>query len=684
MDNAEWLTAEADWQRVEKLEHSGYHPLAARLLATRGYDTPEKVKNLLDTSADNLCDPFLLPDMYSAVKRLRTAIENNEIIAVYGDYDADGVTAVCLMLRVLHGLGATCIWHIPSRLSEGYGIHAEALKALKEQGATLLVTVDTGITAHNEADYAKELGFDVIITDHHECRDTLPSALAVINPRRADSPYPNVSLAGVGVAFKLLSALTGNAKDLLARYGDLVALGTIADIMQITGENRLLIHHGLRSMKHSRLPGLRALLSEAGEKPVNENAVSYFIAPRINAAGRMGEVEKAVSLLMTDDPAEAAELARELCEINTKRQLTEGSIMQSALAGLDTESPALVPSGEDWHIGVAGIVCARLASRYDKPVFLICVDGEMSRGSARSVPGINLVEVLSSVNHLLEDYGGHDQAAGFNLKTSNLEEFRSAVTAACAEKNIQRIQVTQIDAYVKPEWLTLDGIESLEELAPYGPGFPAPVFALDDAVISSVTSMGGGKHARLTIECGGERLEAVWFGKELSDEGLGEFVEIAFRPEINHFNKKRKVQLHVAGVRPSKRHKQCEELWETVNRFMEGAVLPPGEAALIRPDRDDMVLLWKTLGSLRVELAAGALSYSRLAYMLSPSTENMGKIWIGLYVLNEMNLCRVTFHADGRVRVEKIENAVKADLGNSRLLKNLKQFEEAGTELEKT
>jgi single-stranded-DNA-specific exonuclease len=499
---------------------------------------------------DGLHDPFLLPDMQQAVERVRLAAERGETVAIYGDYDADGVTATVILARALKDIGVRCIWHIPDRERDGYGLNDAAVEALRGQGASLIITVDTGVTAHKEIETARRLGMDVIVTDHHECRESLPDAVAVVNPRRAGSLYPYSKLAGVGVAFKFICAISGGWRSPLIRYADLVALGTIADIMPVTGENRLLITQGLKAMTVKPCPGLRALLRETDQhgKTVTPDTVAFVLAPRVNAAGRVSRADAALELLLTDDEDRARELARTLCEMNILRQSRENDIIEQAKAMADISAPALVLAGENWPSGVAGIVAARLAEQHERPVFVACIDGDIARGSARGVAGVHLVELLSRVGGLLEAFGGHELAAGFTLRRENIGAFKQAVLDECASLS-RGEAILEIDAEIEPEWIDLDGLRGLEALAPFGAGFPQPLFAISGVSVVSRTPIGGGKHLRLIFERGGHRLDAVWFHK--SSLNCGGKLDIAFRAEINRFRGQETAQLRIVDVRQS-------------------------------------------------------------------------------------------------------------------------------------
>jgi single-stranded-DNA-specific exonuclease len=545
-----WDIACPDPNAVGLLTRAGYGPLAARTLVRRGIGSPKDAEDFFTMRPDGLFDPFLLPDMQKAVDRLRLAAGAGETVAVYGDYDADGVTATAIMVQALRDIGLNCVWHIPDRERDGYGLNSQAIHGLRRKGASLIVTVDTGTAARKEVAEAKELGLDVIITDHHECQGDLPGAVAVVNPRRPDSAYPFCGLAGVGVAFKLVCALTGDWRKSLIRFADLVALGTIADIMPVTGENRILITQGLKAMAVTRNIGLQALLRETEQqgKQVTAETAAFILSPRINAAGRLGRADAALGLLLTQDPAEAEILARQLCQMNSARQVIENDVAAQAAAITDESKPALVLAGEGWPVGVIGIVAARLAEQFERPAFIACIDGDVLRGSARGVPGINLAELLGRHSRLLEACGGHSQAAGFTVRRENFDAFRQAVYDECA--GLRRGgSVLEIDAEIDPEWLDLTNLGALEKLAPFGAGFAQPVFALRSASALSVTPIGGGKHLRILFECGARRLDAVWFNKtKLPVDGPA---DIAFRAEINRFRGSEKVQLRMADARES-------------------------------------------------------------------------------------------------------------------------------------
>ena len=405
-------------EAVNALVGGGYAPLAAMVLSARGKENPRQAKEYL-TCETPLIDPYRMRDMALAAGRVALAIDRGEKIAVFGDYDVDGITATCLLTDFIRSQGADCIPYIPGRLEEGYGLNPIAIRQLHGEGVKLIVTVDCGITALEEAILCKELGIDLVITDHHECKAQLPDAVAVVDPHRPDGSYPHKDLSGVGVAFKLAAALSGDQEEILEKYADMVCLGTVADVMNLCGENRVFVEKGLRMLRNSQRPGLQALMKQAGCEPASLTAssVGFSLAPRINAAGRMGQIELAVEMFLTNDPQKGEELVKGLCDLNEQRKAVEAEIYKQAISMLpqDRVPDAIVLADETWHQGVVGIVASRIAEEYCCPTFLVCLDGVHGKASSRSYGGFNLFAALSELSDLLESYGGHDVGYCFLL-----------------------------------------------------------------------------------------------------------------------------------------------------------------------------------------------------------------------------------------------------------------------------
>ncbi len=550
----------------------GLLPLTAQILARRGYTTPDAAREFLSLSAD-YHDPFLLPDMKAAAERLSLAIDRREQIAVYGDYDADGVTSTATLMLWLRSMGLSPISYIPDRESEGYGMSAAALDRLQAQGVTLVVTVDTGVTAIEEADYCRSLGMDLLITDHHECRETLPDAIAVVDPKRPDSSYPFDGLAGVGVALKLVSAVelyrrAGEDRNLILRsvfrsYIDLAAIGTVADVMPLVDENRFIVSRGLQMMEKRPRAAvtalIRAVAEEKGTAPasVDTSLISFTLAPRINAAGRMESADAALRLFLCP-PEETAAAARHLCECNRHRQEEENRILtlaERALVCAPAEGipPAhsIVLGGDDFCGGVMGIVAARLCERYDKPTILLSFDGEIGKGSGRAPEGINLVGALEETADLLIRYGGHTAAAGLTLHRDNLPAFAERFDRAVASAT-REIPVREYDLAITPSHLSLRAAQELTLLEPCGAGNPLPLFCWEGATVDSILPLGE-KHAKLVCSGEGTSHPVLLFGTPRTALDLfpGDRIDLLFELSVNEFRGNTTLQLICRGWRPA-------------------------------------------------------------------------------------------------------------------------------------
>ena len=540
------------------LLEAGYAPLLAAVLHCRGLDTPESAAAFLSGGLRSLQDPRLLRDMDKAVARLDQAIAAGEKVAVYGDYDVDGITAACLLTDYLRSRGLECILYIPDRLEEGYGVNAAALKSLRAQGVDLVVTVDCGVTAVEEAECAADLGMDLIITDHHQCLSELPRCAAVVDPMRPDCLYPNRELAGVGVAFKLACALEGNSRRCLLRYADLVAVGTVADVMDITGENRYIVRVGLDKLYEKPRPGLEALLEAAGLKGKRPTATSvgFTLAPRINAAGRLGRTAVAAKLLMEPSPARCRDLADTLCRMNRERQAIEGRIWEEATDILSACPPAgpIVLAGEGWHQGVIGIAASRLAEAYHVPAVMICLEGELGKGSCRSYGGFPLYDALSACREHLLGFGGHAMAAGLTIRREALEGFRQALGRYYAAHPPKSSPCLEAELHIDhPRYLDMDSVASLDLLEPCGNGNPRPQLCMTDVRLDSITPMGAGKHLRLRLGKFRQSFEAVFFSQSQAELGLaeGQRADVMFFPQINEYRSRRSVQLLITDLRPA-------------------------------------------------------------------------------------------------------------------------------------
>ena len=537
-----WNVKQPPTRSVNALAAGGFSPLCAMILAGRGMETPKEAKAFLDCSCP-LPDPYLMTDMDLAAGRVAAAMTRGEKIAVFGDYDVDGITATCLLTDFLRKQGAAVVSYIPGRLEEGYGLNPIAIRQLKSEDVKLIITVDCGITAIEEAKLCKELGIDLVITDHHECKDTLPKAIAVVDPHRPDGGYPHKNLSGVAVAFKLACALSGDTEAVLAEYADMVCLGTVADVIPLVGENRVFVSRGLQSLASTRRPGIAALINECGCETNNISAstIGFMLAPRINAAGRMGQVDLAVDLFLTQDEDHAREVAAALCELNRQRQQIESDIYSAAISMLPEGAPpeAIVLADESWHQGVVGIVASRIAEEFACPAFLICLDGDHGKASSRSHGGFNLFASLTELSPLLESYGGHELAAGFTISRENIPEFRRRICQMAAEYYADDTHKTSLDldCAITPEMLTIPEIESLEVLEPCGSGCPKPVLMMAGLTIERIQPVGGGRHMRLRLKKGKTYINAIYFSATAESASIlqGDVVDVAFVPQINEY-----------------------------------------------------------------------------------------------------------------------------------------------------
>ena len=597
-----WNVNEPEVNAVNALVSGGYAPLAAMVLASRGIKDSSQAHNYLDCDVP-LLDPFLMTDMDLAAGRVGLAMARGEKIAVFGDYDVDGITSTCLLTSFLRSHGVDCVSYIPGRLEEGYGLNPIAIHQLHEEGVNLIITVDCGITAVAEAELCRELGIDLVITDHHECKDVLPYAAAVVDPHRPDGGYPHKNLSGVGVAFKLAAALSGDQDAVLRDYADMVCLGTVADVMPLQGENRTFVARGLESLSHTTRPGIAALMAESGcdPKTVSASSIGFMLAPRINAAGRMGRIELALELFLTDDPARATEVAKQLCELNRQRQAVESEIYSQAVSMLPAGQPpeAIVLADESWHQGVVGIVASRIAEEYACPAFLICLDGEHGKASSRSHGGFNLFSSLTALSSLLESYGGHELAAGFTITRTNIPEFRRQICSLAAGFYSDGTPRTSldVDCAIPAELMTIHNIESLSALEPCGNSCPKPVLMMKNLVIDRITMVGGGRHMRLRLRSGRNSVNAIYFSAnpEVVSIQPGDVVDIAFTPQINEFRGERTVQMNVLDIRPSC-SAECS-VDTTAYRALTAGQLTPAVASELLPDRALLATVWRYLAA---------------------------------------------------------------------------------------
>ena len=661
---------------VNGLVQAGYSPMAAMILGARGMEDAKQAEDYL-TCCCQMHDPYLMTDMDLAACRVALAMERGEKIAVFGDYDVDGITSTCLLTDFLRKMGADCVPYIPGRLEEGYGLNPIALRQLAAEGVKLIVTVDCGITAMEEAALCKELGMELVITDHHECKDRLPDAVAVVDPHRPDGGYPHMNLSGVGVAFKLASALCGSQEQVLDAYADMVCLGTVADVMLLQGENRVFVSRGLESLRHTARPGLVALMAESNCDPLQLTAssVGYILAPRINAAGRMGKIEMAVELFLTEDPARATELAKGLCELNRQRQAVESEIYRQAVEMLpEGEIPeAIVLADEGWHQGVVGIVASRIAEEFCCPTFLICLDGEHGKASSRSYGGFNLFASLTNLSHLLESYGGHELAAGFTINRQQIPAFRQAVCALAREFYRDDMPRTQLDAdcVIPPEIFNLANVTSLEKMEPCGNGCPKPTLVMENLRIDRLSMVGSGKHMRLRLQSGAYGFNAIYFSAnpEITTVRQGDLVDVAFHPQINEFRGERSVQMGVVDIRPACKVACSEEMGSY--QALRSERLSSAMAAELLPDRAELGMIWRYLSASGEEqVREKPMCLCRKIVRWSGSPLYLGKLLVCLDIFADVGLVQIQ-RLHKYMTISLIPREQKADLQSSRTMQKL-------------
>ena len=604
-----WRIAEPHPEAAARLTAAGYPCLVSAVLASRGIATAEEAAAFLEHEQRLTYSPFLMADMDKAVERVQRALADHERIAVFGDYDVDGITATCILVDYLQSRGADVLHYIPRRIEDGYGLSVDAIEGLYRKGTRLLITVDCGITGVEEVDFANSLGMDVVVTDHHECKETLPRAVAVVDPHRPDCGYPFKHLAGCGVALKLALALGGPDREeaLFSRYCTLAAIGTVADVMQMSGENRTIVSRGLAAIEHSDFIGLHALLKEAGlaGREITSVQIGFVLAPRINAAGRMGAADKAAELLLCTDPAEAERMARELCALNRERQNVEQTIYSQAeemIAHMpERERSALVLESSRWHQGVVGIVASRLSEKYSRPSFMIHLNGDTGKGSCRSWGGFNLFAALENCKDLLLGFGGHELAAGFTIEEANIPAFRERMNdyARSFRGGAAPVSVLDVDvAITHPSAVTLEELEALSALEPYGSGNARPVFCLLGATLLRTQNVGQNRHLKLRLGKGSAQFDGIFFSTVAEDCGCrpGDRVDAAFYLQVNEFRGSRTVQLQMVDLRPSLRPSGREqESLALAEQCTARQPISARDARRLLPTREQFAAAWRFL-----------------------------------------------------------------------------------------
>lgn len=677
-----WSVAKVNKERAiamaNKLE---IPPLLAMMLDIRGITKEEDVINFLQENKD-FSDPFLMKDMDKAVERITTAVENGEKICIYGDYDADGVTSTSLLYSYLRdSLGADVMFYIPTRTGEGYGMNKGAVDKIHSLGVTLIITVDNGISAREEIDYANSLGIDTVITDHHMPSGAIPKAVAVVNAHQKDDKSPFKDFSGVGVAFKLVMAIEGEYADvdsLLENFSDIATLGTIGDIVPLVGENRTLVKNGLRHIQNSDRIGINAMKQESGiaEKEINSSNVAFTLVPRINAGGRLGSSEKSVNLLLTEDEDEAVTIADKLGMDNRERQ----SIEKEILASIDEEvrrtpnivnDKILVFAGKGWHQGVVGIVASRIKDIYDKPTIIIGIDDDgVARGSGRSVEGFSLCDAVFACSEHLTHYGGHPMAVGISLEKEKINDFRKAINAYCKDIKMP-YNILHIDCKLNPNQLDLSILDSLSYIEPCGASNPSPIFGLYNMTVIATKEIGNGKHMRITLSRGQGQVPvyAVYFNHNFQSCSYrnGDIVDVAVSLDRNIYNGQENLSVIIKDIKYSQSNN--EELIDSeriFDKFAKRYKLTKNEVMSILPTRNDFAYVYRFLKQNKGFIYGEYALVNALNYKIS-----MGKLIVILYSMKELGL--INWQQGLYQSIIEMKESGKVNLEDSVFIKKLKE-----------
>jgi len=667
-----WIIRRPDEEKVENLlKKTDLPKICAQILVARGIDTVSAAADFF--ASGELSDPFLLKDMEKAVEAINHALDEGKLICIYGDYDCDGICATVMLYSYLESVGANVAWYIPER-DDGYGMNDDAVKELAKNGVELIITVDNGISAHNEAELIYELGMELVITDHHQPSERLPKAEAIVNPHRADCQSPYKNLCGAGVVLKLIAALDGGSYDaVMEQFCDLAAIATVADVVELSGENRTIVENGLRLLSNTENLGLSALMKEA-KVPVgkiNSFSVAFMIAPRINAAGRFGSPSLALKLLLAEDEDEAESLASEISRLNDLRKKEEERILKE-IDNIILENPMLLNERvlvfykEGWHHGVIGIVCARLVERYGKPSFVISIEGDEARGSARNVDGYPIFEALNACSEILLKFGGHDGAGGFSLKTENIELFVSKLRQYSREKFPSMPQHSIVaDKVLEPKDLSVAAIESLERLEPFGEGNSRPLFAVCGARVEEIIPLSEGKHLKLKLNYGGIIIPSLLFGTSPDRFYLnkGEIGDFLIHTELNLYNGVASVSSRTVDYRKSG---MAQSKYFAAKETYEKYMLGEGVAAVLKPriipSREELAVVYKSLSDAPMHI-------DTLFMRLNSDAMNYCKLRLCLDILSELGLVHINAPY-GTAQLLPVKG--KANLESSKILSGLR------------
>ncbi|MCR4616042.1 MAG: single-stranded-DNA-specific exonuclease RecJ [Clostridiales bacterium] len=672
-----WTVARTDKEYAASVSQQyNMNPFAVLLALSRGIEKPEEIEAFLSSQYSCCTDPFDFPDMRKAVNRINEALDSGEHIAVVGDFDADGVTSTAIMYEYLRDMGGNVSYYIPSRHTEGYGLSTQIIDKLRDSGVTLIVTVDNGINCVEETEYAGKLGIDLVITDHHQQGKVLPNAVAVVNPHRNDCRLEFKDYAGVGVAFKLICALSGeDSRSLFYDFVDLVAIGTIGDVVPLKGENRDFVRAGLEIIRSHPRIGIDALIKSSGlgSKRVGSLNVAFSLVPRINAAGRMSEAVEALDLLLCEDYEEAGILAEKLERCNGERHDVEREIMAQAVENIDSMPEhkydrVLVCSGEGWHPGVIGIVTSKLMEKYGKPCIVISEDGDKARGSGRSMEGFSLYDALSDSADILTNFGGHTLAAGFGIMAENIDEFRKRINEYAANIDMP-VPVQHIDFKLNPKYIDRDIMAAIRMIEPFGSGNPQPVFGLYGAKLLAINPVANGKHLRLVVEKSEVRVTVMKFGvgPDAFNFRVGDFIDLAVTLEESEYNGEIQLSVFAKNIRIS-----CldeNSIFEGINTYetvKRNETLTPDKAGAVLPDRNFIAAVFKTIKA-NCGWRYGVISLCR---ELGDDGHQLAKVLIAVDALKELKI--VETDKGGIIRV--LPRAEKANLEDSEILNKVRDY----------
>ena len=672
MSRKKWITAPIDKDLAAQVaENHSLDPFTALILVSRGITEYEDVEDFFDTDF-SFCDPYLIADMDKAALRIKRAIDNFEKICVYGDYDADGVTSTALMYSYLSSHGADVMYYIPDRITEGYGMSCSAVDKLHAQGVKLIVTVDNGVSAIEEIAYAKSLGIETVVTDHHMPGEQLPDAVAVVDPHREDCNLHFKDWAGVGVAFKTVCALeNGDYSEILNEYADILAVGTVADVVDLKDENRAIVKYGVAKINANPCNGINALRQIAGvsDRALNGVGITFSLAPRINAAGRMESAETALKLLLCEDLSAALGIAEQVDNCNKQRHISENEIMEEAVACIEADkrlkyAKVIVVCGENWHHGVIGIVAARITEKYGRPSIVITFDGDKGTGSARSIEGFSVYDAIKACGDFLTHFGGHTMAAGLGIDRENVESFFRAINAyalSCEET----VPTLMLDCKLNPAYINAQLAESLEALEPFGAGNPQPVFGIFGVRITGIKPVGDGKHLRISFTKGNTQFCAMKFSTTLKELPYreGDTVDLAVKIDKNEFRGEIRASVQIkdmrfSGIDEDKLFKS-RALYE---KYMRGETLTCHEARFLTPSREFLLGVFNFLKN----YGGWQFGIESMLVRTNCPAENLCKMQISVDVLCELGLIRqergiILFDGGGK----------KADLSASAVLRDL-------------